>query len=269
MKTWIVHRPALSYYFLTLLLSWGYWLSLLALGIHVGPGSIAHFPGLLGPMFAALLVTAVIAGKQGVCKMLGRMFCLRSPWVSRLLVGLSPLGLGALAAAVLLVMGKALPPLNAFTYIPGLPANWPFAAVLAAVMVVNGLGEETGWRGFLLEQLLPGQHRFKATLVVGCLWALWHLPLFWLNASMASMGWLTILGWLFALICGAFILTQVYLTTGHSILCAALWHVAFNMVVSSSAGDGLFAAVVSMAVIAWGATLAVLWWRKGARLRRA
>ena len=81
------------------------------------------------------------------------------------------------------------------------------------------------------------------------------MPLFWLNSSMAALSALsalsalTLLGWLFALVCGAFVLAQVYLATGHSRLCVALSHVAFNMMVSADVGSGVFAAIVGTAVM--------------------
>ena len=78
------------------------------------------------------------------------------------------------------------------------------------------------------------------------------MPLFWLNSSMAALSALsalTLLGWLFALVCGAFVLAQVYLATGHSMLCLALSHVAFNMMVSADVGSGVFAAIVGTAVM--------------------
>ena len=66
-KAWILKRPAISLYLLTLLLSWGYWLTLLALGLRVEPSSnITHFPGLLGPMLAAMAVTTVVGGRKAL-----------------------------------------------------------------------------------------------------------------------------------------------------------------------------------------------------------
>lgn len=264
MKTWVAKRPAVAFYVLTLALSWGYWLTLLGSGLRVGPGSVAHFPGLLGPMLAAVVVTAVVGGRAGLHELGMRMVRLGPRWPLKLLLALSPLALGALACAVLWLMGKPLPGLGAFVQVPGMPEHWPWLAVLAAVVVVNGFGEETGWRGFLTEHLLLTQGRLRATLAVALLWALWHLPLFWLNTSMAAMSWPTMAGWLFALVCGAFVLAQVYLATGHSILCVALWHVAFNMMVSADVGSGVFAAIVSAAVMVWGVVVAVRWWRNPA-----
>ena len=255
----------MSFYVLALTLSWGYWLSLLAQGQRVEPGSaVTHFPGLLGPMLAAIAVTVVIGGRKALHGLIGRMFRLGPHWPAKLLLALSPLALGAGAFAVMHVLGKPLPSAASFAHFPGLPEHWSLAAVLVAVILVNGFGEETGWRGFLTERLLPTHGRFRATLWVALLWALWHLPLFWLNAGISALVGPVLIGWLFALFCGAFVLAQVYLTSGHSILCVALWHAGYNMMVATEIGTGLPAAIVGAAVMAWGVVVAVRWWRRPA-----
>jgi uncharacterized protein len=262
MRTWIAKWPSVSFYVLTLTLSWGYWLTLLAQGQHVEPGSgVTHFPGLLGPLLAAITVTAVIDGRSGLRELVRRLCRLRPHWPSKLMLAFSPLALGAVALATMLLLGKPLPPVYAFAHFPGLPEDWPLAAVVAAVVVVNGFGEETGWRGFLTERLLLTHGRMRATWWVAGLWSLWHLPLFWLNTGMTAMVGPILFGWLFALACGAFVLAYVYLATGHSILCVALWHAGYNMMVATELGTGLPAAIVGTAVMAWGVVVAVRWWR--------
>lgn len=262
MRRWVAKRPAASFYLATLTLSWGYWFTLLAQGQRVEAGSGAtHFPGLLGPLLAAIAVTAVIGGKKGLRELFGRMFRLGPRWLSKTMLALSPLALGAVALAVMQLVGKPLAPAAAFAHFPGLPADWPLAGVVLTVLVVNGFGEETGWRGFLAEHLLSTQGRLRAAISVGLLWSLWHLPLFWLNTSMQTMVGPLLLGWLFALLCGAFVLAQVYLATGHSILCVALWHASYNMMVATEIGTGWPAAIVGAAVMAWGVIVAVRWWR--------
>ena len=253
----------MSFYLLAVALSWGYWLTLLVQGLRVVPGgAVTHFPGLLGPMLAAMTITAVIGGRKALHELLARMFRLGPHWPSKLMLALSPLALGAGAFAAMRVLDRPLPSADAFAHFPGLPAHWPLAAVLAAVVLVNGFGEETGWRGFLTERLLSKHGRFRATLWVALLWSLWHLPLFWLNAGMAALVGPVLIGWLFALFCGAFVLTQVYLATGHSVLCVALWHAGYNMMVATEIGTGWPAAIIGTAVMAWGVVVAVRWWRR-------
>ena len=45
------------------------------------------------------------------------------------------------------------------------------------------LGEEYGWRGFLLEHLSHTTSRLRATIIVGVVWGLWHSPLLWILAQ--------------------------------------------------------------------------------------
>ncbi|MEM6931198.1 MAG: CPBP family intramembrane glutamic endopeptidase [Myxococcota bacterium] len=54
----------------------------------------------------------------------------------------------------------------------------PLQAVLGAVInvVLGAMGEELGWRGWLLPKLLP-LGRWPAMLAVGALWGIWHAPL--------------------------------------------------------------------------------------------
>ena len=263
MRTWIARRPAASFYVLAVTLSWGYWLTLLAQGRQVVPGgTVTHFPGLLGPMLAAITVTAVIGGRKALRALFGRMFRLGPGWSAKLMWALSPLALGAGAFAAMRLLGTALPAADTFAHFPGLPEHWPLAGVVAAVILVNGFGEEAGWRGFLTERLLATHGLFRATLWVALLWSLWHLPRFWLNARMAALVGPVLIGWLLGLICGAFVLAHVYLATGHSILCVALWHAIYNMMVATEIGTGWPAAIVSTAVMAWGVVVAVRWWRR-------
>ena len=253
----------MSFYVLALILSWGYWLTLLAQGRRVVPGgAVTHFPGLLGPMLAAMAVTAVVGGRKALHELFRRMFRLGPHGFSNLMWAASPLALGAVAIATMRILGKPMPSLATFAYFPGLPHDWPLAGVVATVLLVNGFGEETGWRGFLTERLLPQYGRLRSTLGVAVLWAFWHLPLFWLNAGMSALVGPVLIGWLFALVCGAFVLAQVYLTTGRSIVCVALWHAGYNMMVATEIGTGLPAAIVGAAVMIWGVGVAVRWWRR-------
>lgn len=61
---------------------------------------------------------------------------------------------------------------------PGTLQLLPAALVFAVTVFFGGpLGEEPGWRGWLLPALLPGRSPLLASLLVGLLWGVWHLPL--------------------------------------------------------------------------------------------
>ena len=101
------------------------------------------------------------------------------------------------------------------------------------------------------------------------MWLVWHTPLFWLNANMQALVGPVIFGWAFGLLCGAFVLAGLYLTSGHSILVVAFWHTLYNFTVATQAGKGTAAAVISTIVMAWGTYFAYLWWRDARNERAA
>ncbi len=58
---------------------------------------------------------------------------------------------------------------------------------IVLVLLLNGFGEEVGWRGYALEWLVVDRSALKATLWVSLLWLVWHLPLFFVHRNMADM----------------------------------------------------------------------------------
>ena len=98
---------------------------------------------------------------------------------------------------------------------------------------------------------------FRATMLVAALWLQWHAPLFWVNATMSALVGLMLIGWGVGLLLGAFALSHLYLLSGRSVAAVAVWHAAYHSCVATPATTGFVAAIVSTAVMVWGA--AVLW----------
>jgi membrane protease YdiL (CAAX protease family) len=96
-----------------------------------------------------------------------------------------------------------------------------------------GLGEETGWRGFALPRLQQNRSARSATLILGVLWALWHLPQFFYSFDLSLLGVVT---FAISILCGALLLTWLYNSTGGSVLITTLWHGAFNTAVAGAQG---------------------------------
>jgi uncharacterized protein len=116
---------------------------------------------------------------------------------------------------------------------PGfLAGNLAWLPVLILVSALtDGLGEELGWRGFALPRLLSRWPPLTASLLLGLVWATWHLPLLWTEGR-------TLDGhpaWLLFLDLGAksIIFTWVFLRTRGSVLIAVLLHAANNVFVVS------------------------------------
>ena len=255
--------PVLSFFTLAVWFSWTYWLVLLARGEQVRPGSsVSHLPGLMGPMLAAIVVTWLGFGRGELRALFRSALTPPRPVLRNALLAVSPVGIGGAVFLGLAAAGSAFPSLEAFGMYPGLPVGVPLPLAFFAVLVLNGYGEEVGWRGFATRHLVRRLGKFKATLAVAAMWLVWHVPLFWLVANMQGLVGPALLGWAFGLLCGAFVLTGLYLTAGNSILVVAVWHTLYNFTVATPAGTGTAAALISTVVMAWGAYFALVWWRR-------
>ena len=253
---WISAHPLLSFVVLSYVLSWGYWLPLILTGQIVRLGSsVTQFPGLLGPMIAAFLVTAVTRGRAGILDLAGRAVRWRVPARWWLFAVGSP---AVLAGAALLVMaiGRGVPDLDGFSRMAGLP-DWGVLFVWLTFVVVNGLGEETGWRGYALPILRRRHGTLTASLLLVPVWAGWHIPLFFLLQSYRDLGPVGVPGFLLGLACGSVVLAWLYESAASSILIAAAWHGTYNLTVATAAGSGNVAAVVSVAVMVGAAAIAL------------
>jgi len=140
-----------------------------------------------GPGIAAILTTLIVQKKSFRSLNLNRL----GPKRFYLWAWFLPPALAVLAGLFTLLFGLAKLDLNftlmreAMASAPGgseIPAGLvvaiqiAFAFLLAPfINVIFALGEELGWRGFLLPNLMPlGQ--WKAILVSGLIWGVWHAP---------------------------------------------------------------------------------------------
>lgn len=102
--------------------------------------------------------------------------------------------------------------------------------VLMSIVFVFFLGggqEELGWHGFALPQLQRSYSALGASLIIGVVWAIWHIPLYftaWSNSTIPFPAYLI------ALVALSIIFTWLYNNTGGSILLTMLMHASFNSV---------------------------------------
>jgi membrane protease YdiL (CAAX protease family) len=211
---------------LAYLLSWVYWL--VVLGI-MGRDTLAWFvPGAFGPPLAALLVTALVDGRDGTRAFLRRWVLWRvgARWYVLALVGLPALGL---------VVGLPFrdgterfagsSPSVVVTYL----ATWCFLVVL------GGGQEEPGWRGFALPRMQERMGPLAASVVLGVLWGLWHLPVYVFvpgynsaGSGVVSIAASVLVFTAFGAVGQSLLLTWLFNHTGGSVLFAVLAHASLN-----------------------------------------
>lgn len=134
------------------------------------------------------------------------------------------------------------------------------------LLILGGaLAEEFGWRGFALDRLLERWNLWISSLILGILWAFWHLPLFFVPGTVqASRGNIPVEFSIFALwiMSLAFLFTWIYLGTNRSLFAVLLFHTAVDWVqsfsgtiISGSTIDrlvhSLVFAIITMIVVFW------------------
>lgn len=259
----VKRHPLATFYALTFLLSWGYWIPDVLNGGHW-----SHFPGLLGPMIAAIITTGWVGGFAGLKDLVARIFRWRvSPhWYA---AALAPAAFALVAAAIIgAINGDGFPAASEWGRFKGLPSSG-IVAVFAMAFVINGFGEETGWRGFALPEWRKRHGELSASLLVAVPWALWHLPTFFLDSGYRGFPLLMFPGFFFGLFCGSIILTWLYEGARSSILLAALWHLSLNIGSATVAGEGALQAAMTMGVIVWAMAISRKWHLEMDRRRKA
>ena len=132
-------------------------------------------------------------------------------------------------------------------------------------VLTDGLGEETGWRGFALPRLLDRTGPLPASLFLGVVWAVWHLPLFWTVGRDAYGAPFVIM--LVELPAMSVLYTWVFQHTAGSALLAILFHASGNLSsVGAAYADTVRSALV-MLLLKWmlAGAVAAYWLRRAPR----
>lgn len=247
-------RPVAWFFVLAYVASWSWWVPLALQGetVRVGDGWPTHLPGLLGPAVAAMVVTALVDGRRGLRGLVGRCLRWRIGWRWWAVVVVTA-SLVLLAPVVALATDAAVPQVGDFATYNGLSPLPPLVVVLV-VLVVNGFGEETGWRGFAVDRLLREHSLARTAGAVAIGWAGWHLPMFWLVGSFRDFGPLVV-GWLVGLAAGSVVLAWMYRQGQRSVLLVAAWHTAFNFTAATDATGAVVGTLTSILVIGWAMTI--------------
>ncbi len=210
------------FFVLTFGWSWTCWL----LAPVVKPGSnyassALFFLGGFGPSVAATAVVAMTSGLTGLRAWLLRCLSWRvSPgWL--VLAFLAPLAVLTLAAGAHMALGGSVPPSPAASHI-GL-----FVTNFFLVSLVGGpLGEELGWRGFALPAMQGRLGWRAASLVLGAVWGVWHLPLFFIAESAQNNG--SMVAFFMLIVATSVFYSWLYNRSNASVLPALALHTASN-----------------------------------------
>ena len=259
----LARRPLTAFFFLAYALTWLGWspwfLSEAGVGLFAYDGGrfevLFNVAGLvIGPTLSAFVVTGAVEGKEGLRRLLRRILLWRAGpgWYVFVLAGIP---------AILLLSAAAVPGALASFRVSAVPSALFLYAVAGPFFLFAGgpLFEEIGWRGFALPRLQRRYGPMIGSIVLGVLWALWHLPLFFIP------GWDTphdspidIALFVVLAVGISFTFTWVFNNTDGSVLLAVLAHGSLNMGVATAydlfptpaVTDGFASFVVGLGVVA-------------------
>jgi membrane protease YdiL (CAAX protease family) len=218
-------NPVPAFFVLTFVIAWSIWLPL---GIFAPEYVLLTLLGAWAPTISAIILIGLSEGWVGIKEFLRKVLRWRVglQWYLVVLFGVAVIAYLAIGAGMLFC--KSAPEIS-------LPNGLPREALigyLPIIFLVNiflggPLAEDIGWRGYILPKMRERMSALNASLIIGFVWAIWHLPYFIFPEWRGAVG--TVPFFWFALLTTSWsvLFAWVYVNT-ESILMPVLFHAAIN-----------------------------------------
>jgi membrane protease YdiL (CAAX protease family) len=186
------------------------------------PAGLLEILGTFGPFVAAVVLVAQEKGRAGVGALFRRAVRGRLSPVWYLVALGGPFLYHFATMAIHVALGGAAPDMNEVVeLLPGILVNFVIN------FLIIGTGEEFGWRGYALPRLQRQGDAVIASLILGVIWALWHLPQFFNPATSYSA--VNFPAWMLFLLPYSILHTWLYNSTRGSLLMAMMLHGMVNV----------------------------------------
>ncbi len=243
---WSMRRhPLVTFFLLIFVIAWVLWVPR-ASGARLG---VVGQAWTWSPAVATLIAAALTGGRDALRELGARLVRWRVGWQWYLVVVLGPAAFSLAVAGIYALFGGSWSAVAPPALLKGPLLVLPL--YLLILTLTDGLGEELAWRGFALPRLLTRYNALVASVVLGVLWGLWHLPLLWTEGAALYQQpiWLLLLD----TTAKSVLFTWVFLHTRGSVLIAMLFHGATNLFLVSPvvAGTGDPGRPVLAAVAKW------------------
>ncbi len=222
LANWSVSLRLIGFFVLAFVLSWGVGAIFKGVPIVSPDGLFVAGVGL-----AAVIVLAVTEGRPGL-KDLGRRLVrwrVGVRWYAVVLV-VPVVLVGAVSLLLPLFGGGGLD----WARRPELGATALLFAILLLLPLAAPIGEEIGWRGYALPRLLTRRSALTASLIIGVVWALWHLPVVLSDPALRVP-----VPFMLQVVPLSVLFTWLFLRTKGSLLIAVLFHAWFDVVLQFAA----------------------------------
>ena len=181
------------------------------------------------PTLAAVIVAGQTKGRESVRTLLRKLLIWRVGigWYLLAIFGLILVYVPAILIYNQFSGGTPVPLLSENTP----PFNSPLELVPQIVLLffIVGIinGEELAWRGFALPRLQAKYNALTASLILGVIWSIFHLPLFFTLTGSSQSDW-SFTNFLTSTVALTVLYTWMYNHTRGSVLMAYLFHASAN-----------------------------------------
>ncbi len=222
---WLKRNPIPAFFVLTFVIAWSLWLPL---GLLAPENVLFTLPGAWSPTISALILIGLTEGRIGVKSFLKKVLRWRVgfQWYLVVLSGIAVIAYLAIGIGMLFDI-----PAPALSLPNGLPREM-LIGFLPIIFIINifvggPLAEDIGWRGYILPKMREGMTALHASLVIGVIWAIWHLPYFIFPAWNSAVGNVPFIWFILLTTSWSVLFAWVYVNT-ESILMPVLFHAAIN-----------------------------------------
>ncbi len=235
-KNFLQKKPLISFFLLTYIISWSIWIPIIiyylmdpfTIAVTTAPIFLVVLVciGFFGPTFAALIISALQNGRNGIKNLLSRwtIWKIKIQWylfipIFFLLVTFIGIqlyfGFFSIHSKANLILLILL-----------------FPQFLEGLIFIGAIAEETGWRGYALPRLMKSKNALSSSIILGTLWACWHLPLNLITGLNipVPLDLFSFLMFLFMCIGDSIIMTWLFNNTKGSVFICYLYHAASNSI---------------------------------------
>lgn len=166
------------------------------------------------PSLTALILTWIKEGRIGLRKIWQRMIQFKIGWRWYL---------AAVLVVILGTMGQLLIHRLLGHSFDGMLFITQLASFLP-LLILGPLSEEIGWRGYALDRLQTKWNPLVSSLIVGLVWGLWHLPLFYMVGTSQNVLGMPFIGFVVGVMATSVVYTWLHNNTGGSLWTAIFFH---------------------------------------------
>lgn len=222
-----VYKPVL-FYLLVFIATWGFWLGSLN-SKNITISSILMLLGLISPALTAIGFVFMSGNDELQSDFKRKVRDFYHLDILSIITAIAVFGLVVVISILLsIIFGQSF---SQFSLVDGFSFSINGTSALFTILLASCI-EEVGWRGYGEDSIAEYYSWFRESILFGCIWSLWHLPLFWIPGTyhfgLRELGFCYMANFLISVVPLGFLTTWVYVKNNRSMLACIIFHIFVN-----------------------------------------